>query len=75
MHGYKSYRSYNTILIGLRVEIDGNVKNITVLHDINAELKRKIISSIATYGKWLPAESRGIVTEISMMIPVYVQLY
>lgn len=75
IHGYKSYTYYSTILVGLRIEIDGSVKNITVLHDISSELKRKIITSISTYGKWLPATSRGIISEVSMMIPIYVQLY
>lgn len=74
MQGNKPNCNYATVMVGFWVDLQGKPRNITVLHEIAAETKRKIISSIASYGLWLPAESRGIATEVSMMIPVYVQL-
>ena len=67
-------RYYSTIGVGLVVESSGKLKNITVLHHVSSALKRQIISFIASYGDWQPAISRGITSEISMIIPIYVRL-
>ncbi len=66
---------YATVFVGFGVDVEGKLRNITVLNEIDGNLKRYITSAIDSYGLWLPAESRGIKTETAMLIPLYVKLY
>ncbi|MFT3795122.1 toxin-antitoxin system YwqK family antitoxin [Flavobacterium sp.] len=65
---------FSAVPVGIVIEPSGKPKNITVLQHVNSNLKRQIISFIASYGNWEPAVSRGIKSEVSMIIPIYVRL-
>lgn len=72
-NGSKPY-GYTTVTVGFTIDTTGKLKNITVLHNMNSALKRQIISFIASFGNWKPAESRGIKTEVSVNLPVSIRL-